>query len=133
MFRQDLATKALWSLAIFWCGAQRATPLTLLATSVPSVHLRPGSRSRRPLRAPLPERAAGGSALRWAPRRSRGTGARGAARLLLPAALKTGLVSLVPPSAVATLSPCQMQAIALPEEICWLLEGNSWLSARPLS
>ncbi|CAO2645021.1 Src kinase-associated phosphoprotein 1, partial [Lemmus lemmus] len=59
----------------------------------------------------------------WAPGDSLGTGAPGATHLpLLTAAVGAGLASLVPPSAAAALPPRQMQAVALPEEIRWLLE-----------
>lgn len=47
------------------------------------------------------------------------------ASLPLPAAFGAGLASLVPPSRRA-----QMQAVALPEEIRWLLEGNSWAQCQ---
>lgn len=101
----------------------------------PCVHLRPGSPRRSPLRAPLPERAAGGPALLLGPRRQpryRCLGCNSPPLCLPPpseqASRPLSRLPLRPPSC-----PRQMQAVALPEEIRWLLEGNSWHSARPLS
>lgn len=93
---------------------------------------RPG-RAPRPPRAPLPERAPGPRPRPAARPGSggsgggdRGTGA--SARRQLPAsppALAPGLHAPLPPHTPASPPPGQMQAVALPEEIRWLMEGNA--------
>lgn len=134
-FRQDLASKALWSLGSLLVRGSKEHAFDLdchSGTSAPAPGVSaPASRCARRFLSALPA----APPCVWAPRRQlpevQVPGVQLASLCPLPS--RAGLAPLVPPSASAALLLRQMQAVALPEEICWLLEGNSWLRARPLS